>query len=66
MAFSIGYEKQGVLIWWHVCKGGEPPGKHLPDDSVFNWLRRARGPYLVTFNEGEPPGKHLHEDGIFS
>ena len=35
-------------------------------DGVYNWLRRAGGPYLVTFNEGEPLGKHLHEDGVFN
>ena len=64
-AFSIGYEKQGVLIWW-TCNGGEPPGKHLHEDGVFNLLRRAGGPYLVASNEGEPPGKHLPEDGVFN
>ena len=43
---------------------GESPGKHLHEDSVFNWLRRAGGPYLVAFNEGKPAGRHLHEDGV--
>ena len=45
---------------------GEPSGKHLHEDGVFNWLRKAGGPYLVALNEGEPPGKHSHEDGDFN
>ena len=86
-AFSIGYEEQGVLIWWHLMKENHLASRgsfiwwhlmkdnHLArtctrtvfqEDGIYNWLRRAGGPYLVAFNEGEPPGKHLPQDGVFN
>ena len=61
--FQLGYGEQGAL-YLVAFNEGEPPGKHLHEDSVFNWLRRAGGPYLVAFNEGKPAGRHLHEDGV--